>query len=376
MASVIVNNYNYGRFLGQSIDSALAQTYTPLEVVVVDDGSTDNSRDIIASYRERIVPVLKKNGGQGSALNAGFAAAKGDVIVFLDSDDVLLPSALERALSLFAEHEVVKVHWPLLDIDADGRETGGVQPSGPLNDGDLKEKIIFDGPLGARTSPTSGNAWSRRFLERVLPMPETEFPINSDAYVATLAWIYGKVVTVPEPLGLYRIHGKNNFISKPAGEKRQRQYDMYVRRCDVLASHLRGMGVDADVEKWKRNGPYQWSRRLVEAKQQVAQLVPPGSRFILVDEDGWGDETGSHEVVSGRHALPFLEKDGLYWGRPADDAEGQEHLERLRAAGAAFIVFTWDTIWWLDTFPELARHLRGKYPCVWSTDLILAFDLG
>src|SRR5688572_29854944 len=91
LVSVIVNNYNYGRFLAQAIDSALSQDYPRLEVIVVDDGSTDDSREIIARYGSKISPVLKANGGQASAFNAGFNASRGDVVIFLDSDDQLAP---------------------------------------------------------------------------------------------------------------------------------------------------------------------------------------------------------------------------------------------------------------------------------------------
>src|SRR5213594_4513645 len=79
LASIIVNNYNYGRFLREAVDSALNQTYRNTEVIVVDDGSTDGSPDIIAGYGDRIVPILKQNGGQNSALNAGFSLSRGDV---------------------------------------------------------------------------------------------------------------------------------------------------------------------------------------------------------------------------------------------------------------------------------------------------------
>ena len=94
LVSVIVNNYNYGHFLSEAIDSALAQTYTRTEVIVVDDGSTDDSSEIIAGYGDRIIPVLKENGGQASAFNAGFAKSRGDVICFLDADDYLFPQAI------------------------------------------------------------------------------------------------------------------------------------------------------------------------------------------------------------------------------------------------------------------------------------------
>src|SRR5712692_1029705 len=100
-ASIIINNCNYGQFLKAAIDSALSQTYLHKEVIVVDDGSTDNSREIIAgSYGSRIVPVLKENGGQASAFNAGFAVSRGEVVFFLDSDDMLLPRSEEHTSEL------------------------------------------------------------------------------------------------------------------------------------------------------------------------------------------------------------------------------------------------------------------------------------
>src|SRR5947207_15525858 len=96
LASVIINNYNYGRFLREAIDSALNQTYKNIEVIVVDDGSTDGSREIIESYENRIRPLFKKNGGQISAINVAFEATHGSVILVLDADDTLFPPALDR----------------------------------------------------------------------------------------------------------------------------------------------------------------------------------------------------------------------------------------------------------------------------------------
>ena len=76
LVSILINNYNYGYFLGAAIESALSQTYQNIEIIVVDDGSTDNSREIIAHYGNHIIPILKENGGQASAFNAGFAASR------------------------------------------------------------------------------------------------------------------------------------------------------------------------------------------------------------------------------------------------------------------------------------------------------------
>ncbi len=89
LVSIIINNYNYARYLATAIDSALAQTWHPLEVIVVDDGSTDDSWAVIERYGERVHAIRQANGGQGAAYNAGFAASRGEWVIFLDSDDVL-----------------------------------------------------------------------------------------------------------------------------------------------------------------------------------------------------------------------------------------------------------------------------------------------
>src|SRR5258707_8837609 len=89
LVSILINNFNYGRFLPEAIESALGQTHPRLEVIVVDDGSTDNSREVIARYGNRVLPVLKDNGGQASAFNPGFRCSHGGVIPFLDGQDAL-----------------------------------------------------------------------------------------------------------------------------------------------------------------------------------------------------------------------------------------------------------------------------------------------
>jgi glycosyltransferase involved in cell wall biosynthesis len=104
LVSVIIDNYNYGRFLGTAIDSALNQTYRNIEVIVVDDGSTDHSRAVMTSYADKIVPVFKQNGGQASAFNAGFEVSRGDLICFLDADDIMLPTRVETAVQILNQH--------------------------------------------------------------------------------------------------------------------------------------------------------------------------------------------------------------------------------------------------------------------------------
>lgn len=101
--SIIIPNYNYGRFVGKAIESALAVEWPDVEVIVVDDGSTDNSRAIIESFGNSITAIFQPNGTQRVACNTGFAQSSGDAVIFLDSDDVLMPSVALEAAAAWSE---------------------------------------------------------------------------------------------------------------------------------------------------------------------------------------------------------------------------------------------------------------------------------
>lgn len=128
LVSIIINNYNYAGFLKTSIESALSQSYPSKEVIVVDDGSTDNSREIILSFGSQVLPFFNTNGGQFTAHNTGFKASRGDWIMFLDSDDFLDPEAIKIALKFFHEPEISKIQFCMQSVNIDGRPLPQVIP--------------------------------------------------------------------------------------------------------------------------------------------------------------------------------------------------------------------------------------------------------
>lgn len=100
LVSVIIPTYNRADTVRRSIDSALEQTYRPIEVIVVDDGSTDATREVLDGYGDRIRPIYQANGGPSLARNTGVAAARGEFIAFLDSDDTWKPAKIDRQVRL------------------------------------------------------------------------------------------------------------------------------------------------------------------------------------------------------------------------------------------------------------------------------------
>jgi GT2 family glycosyltransferase len=216
---IVVNNHNYASFLGAAIESACAQTHRPLNVIVVDDGSSDDSRNVIASYGERVTAVFKDRGGQASALNAAIGLCRGEVVIFLDADDRLHPAAAEQAAAAFAaDEEVVKVQSRMDVIDADGRPTGAIKPANHLSmpQGDMRRaELAF--PFDITWMAMSANAFRRRALERIFPIPEEDYPVSgADWYLVHLTALLGPVVSLEEVLASYRVHGRNNYEPQAA----------------------------------------------------------------------------------------------------------------------------------------------------------------
>ncbi|HSF89334.1 MAG TPA: glycosyltransferase family 2 protein [Saprospiraceae bacterium] len=206
--TVIINNYNYGRFLKQSIESVLHQSYPAHEVILVDDGSTDESAEVALSFGDRIKFIPQKNSGQASTFNTGYYAATGDWIWFLDSDDMLAYDALEE-VSKKTGNGVSKIHGKLIMTDIDGQPLGKMAPITPLSEGNVIRELEQNGFYS--WPPTSGNVFPRHILEACMPVPEDKFRLCVDLYLCNNAAMKGDIVAVKKPVGYYRIHGSNNF---------------------------------------------------------------------------------------------------------------------------------------------------------------------
>jgi glycosyltransferase involved in cell wall biosynthesis len=211
---IVINNYNYARFLPDAIESACAQTHDRVRTIVVDDGSTDDSRRLLRGYEDRVTVVFKENGGQASALNAGMERCEGDVVLFLDADDSLHPEAAGRVAAAFAaDDDLAKVQFRMETIDADGRPSGELKPPAhlPMPRGDQRQaELAF--PFDLAWLPTSANAFRIDALRRILPIPESAYPVcGADWYLIHLMTLLGTVASLEEVSGCYRVHGANSY---------------------------------------------------------------------------------------------------------------------------------------------------------------------
>jgi len=211
---IVIDNYNYGRFLGDAVESAVAQSHPETHVIVVDDGSDDDSLAVLERFGDRIEVVAKENGGQASALNVGLERCRGDVVMFLDADDFLRPGIAAAVAAAFAANPaVVQVQYRLEVVDADGNPTGVLNPPAhvELPGGDLRRaKLTFPFDV-VHAGGTTGNAYRIDALRELAPIPEREFARCADWYLVHLIPLFGEVVALDGVGGAYRVHGTNSY---------------------------------------------------------------------------------------------------------------------------------------------------------------------
>ncbi len=204
VVSVVIPNYNYAAYLREAIDSVLAQTYKKIEIIVVDDGSTDGSREVIESYGERVTTVFQQNQGVSAARNNGVACGSGEFVAFLDADDRWLPDKVKKQVVAFVDAEVGLVHVGLREIDRDGNDVGS--RSDGLSGSVADALLLFERPviLGGG----SGLIVRRSVFDEVGGFdPVMSTSADWDLFYR-IASQY-RVEFVPEVLLEYRVHDSN-----------------------------------------------------------------------------------------------------------------------------------------------------------------------
>ncbi|WP_295697018.1 glycosyltransferase family 2 protein [Lapillicoccus sp.] len=267
--SVIITNYNYARFVGAAIDSALALDWDDVEVVVSDDGSTDDSRRVVESYGERVLALWGENGSQRVAANRGFAASTGDVVIFLDADD-LLPPDLPRHLERVWGSTVSKVQLQMQRIDAKGQPLGRPFPSYEPVPTPAQVRRWARVTSAYPTPPGSGNVYARWFAQRLFPVGP-ELGAAADSALLAAAPFLGDVVSLHGVCVGYRQHDTNDshLLSD-----RTRFVREIVRAQDrwTLVRHL-----PCDASAGLDERPLDRSRELLQFRVAARRSPRPGS---------------------------------------------------------------------------------------------------
>jgi glycosyltransferase involved in cell wall biosynthesis len=224
--SVLIATYNHASYVMEALESVAAQGFTDYEVVVVDDGSTDETASTLAAwvrsytrrFPNRVVISRIANQGQSGAYEHGLDLCTGRYVALLDSDDHWLPAKLEAVHHVVTtDPDAALIVHPVLVMGPNGTLTGRVRPSqAALSRGDLRERIRRTGRTVAAV--TSGVTVRSDVLRALLPMPTKGFRFGADGYITLGASLRGTVEVIPKPLALYRIHPSGQYVARMLSE--------------------------------------------------------------------------------------------------------------------------------------------------------------
>jgi len=241
--AIIINCYNYEDYVRHSIESVLSQDTSQCDVIVVDDGSTDRSWEVIQKFNVRA--FRKQNGGQVSACRYGASKTSAPFILFLDADDELVPGSIQTIIR-HLDANVAKIQFPLLRIDATGTELGSTFPKLA----DARDRASFAESVekaGTYISPpTSGNVFHRDLCAL---LETAHYDSAVDGVMLLAAPFYGDIISLAEPLGRYRVHGKNKSGTDrlPTPSLLRRHQKRFADRVSHLKEALSDQGVSRAI---------------------------------------------------------------------------------------------------------------------------------
>src|SRR6266568_294741 len=258
--SVLIDAYNYGQYVEEAVTSVLAQDCPAgeREILVVDDGSTDDTAARLRKFGNAIRYLYKSNGGQASAFNHGFENARGEVVALLDADDVWLPNKLTRLREVFEENPAAEMAYHRLYWWDGTNETEAdryfISVSGRVPE---SRSALLQYPMAS----TSCLAFRRTALEKLLPVPET-LRSQADAFLTALVIFVAPIVAVEDYLGKYRLHATNLFQTAAAKPSREQVQHRMAMRATLLAEiqkwlprhghDLRSADLRAYLAQWKK----------------------------------------------------------------------------------------------------------------------------
>lgn len=250
LISILIDTYNHERFIEQAITSVLEQdiSATELEIVVVDDGSTDRTPEIVRGFEPRVRLLRKSNGGQASAFNAGMRGLRGEVVAFLDGDDWWEKGKLRAIMDAFRENPGIgAIGNGLYEVDGAGcrRFINVPDREYRVHFQTMEEGVWFRELMSFLG--TSRLAIRRSVLDRILPVPN-ELVVEADEYLAAMAVAVSGAVVLDRPLTNYRLHEANHYQSNSLDRgKLRRKAAALTFLARELPVRLAAAGVSRDV---------------------------------------------------------------------------------------------------------------------------------
>jgi GT2 family glycosyltransferase len=389
--SFVTPSYNQGRFIERTIQSVLSQGITTFDYVVMDGGSTDETVEILKRYEGRLRWVSEKDNGQTHAINKGIQATSGDIIAWINSDDVYYPGAVQAAIDYFDEHPDVDVVYGDANFIDEHDNVTQAYPTEDWNLDRFKDSCFICQPA---------TFFRRRVVERFgLPDERLHFCMDYDFWLR-LAKGGAKFAHLKQTLAGARMYATNKTLGQSEkihlevlethrrlfGRVPDRWFTNYAhmvlaKRGTTAPGSMSGQlglawmayalslqwngEVSQEIEarlalmETKFGGGYKVLRTHV--RETVERRTPVGARAIVISKGDpalleFTDRSGQHFPQSD---------DGGYAGfHPASSADAIARLDALMDKGLEYLVIPQTAFWWLEYYGEFAAYLREGHEVI------------
>lgn len=414
--------YNGESFIKEAIDSILNQTFEDFELIISDNASTDQTETICQAYvaQDQRVRYFRNSENLGAAdnFNRVFQAAIGEYFKWAAHDDVCASTFLAECVNVLdREPTIILCHARTITINAQGKPFKKLKSNAEISSTipckRFREVISED--IFQSSNPISGVI--RTDVLNKTPLLGN-YPAHDLPLLAELS-LYGRFYEISEYLFYSRDHSQRGsraydyrqphkaivwFDPKMAGKlifpswRMFAEYMAGINRAPLswrdrllcyselakwAKNHQQNLGRDLIVateylpvmgselaKAYSKGSEARWLKQVRQSTKQLETIISKEEAFILVDENKLGKDTFAKWLT-----IPFLEREGKYWGLPADDSTAIQELERLRQLRANFIVFAWSSFWWFEHYSQFYDYLRTKFDCILENNYFVVFNL-
>jgi glycosyltransferase involved in cell wall biosynthesis len=380
--TVAIPTYNRSQLLKSCLESVLTQDYDDFRIVVLDNSSSDDTATVVRSFADSRITFMRNKSNLGLYRNwtRAIQIKSSPYLAILPDDDMMLPGFLSESVSALDKFPQAGFSFGLTRyMDHTGAPLH-LQELKNLKDGcisglDYLHQIV-DGRLWVIQVPSVMMRSSALKAVGPFDIPHSHYSFDFNLYLRLAAQF--DIGFIRKELACVRLHTGQDSQLRFRSSGGTGQLTVMADRMDAVGYLMQSVRVeDTSYRRWLAerllylNGRRSeltsqllpdlnlpLSERLQIAIEEIAGLIPAQNSFILVDQDQWG-----LKMIPDRHFIPFLERDGKYWGCPPDDDTAIRELNRLRKGGANFIVFGWPAFWWLDYYGDLRDHLTTNFRC-------------
>jgi glycosyltransferase involved in cell wall biosynthesis len=392
--TIAIPTYNRSQLLKGCLKSVLTQDYSDFHVVALDNASSDDTETVVQSFDDSRITYIRNemNIGLFGNWNRALEVSSSPYLTILPDDDVILPGFIRESVTALDEYPSVAFSAGVARyIDFNGTplhlQDAGDMPDG-LSDGLEYLHRIVAGPDWVIHPATVMMRSAVLSSVGSFQAPHAKQLLDMNLYIRMAACF--DMIFMRKEVAQVRLHPE---------QVRQREFDaiegtrplaVIAERTDAVAYLLQSvLAEDLSYRRWLAERLLSMNRdrgeltgllvpslmlslakRLEFSVREIVDLIPPGERFILVDENLW--KPGN---FPSHCPLPFLERDGLCWGNPPDDETAIREVERICRSGVNFMVFAWPAFWWFEYYSRFYNHLRSNFRCVLQNERLVVFNL-